>query len=95
MSGSNVTTLVLYLRYSYISPLPLTDCNIPCLFQVILIAKLLHTLPESSSAVITSADSIIQELFTHKGKFEDVVIIAVFSLLFRQQKGKTMQKIQV
>lgn len=35
--------------------------------QVILIAKLLHTLPESSSAVITSADSIIQELFTHKG----------------------------
>ncbi|KAK2561609.1 N-acetylglutamate synthase [Acropora cervicornis] len=34
--------------------------------QVILIAKLLHTLPESSSAVITSADSIIQELFTHK-----------------------------
>lgn len=35
--------------------------------QVISIAKLLRTLPEYSSAVITSADSIIPELFTHKG----------------------------
>lgn len=35
--------------------------------QVILIAKLLSTLPEYSSAVITSADSLITELFTHKG----------------------------
>ena len=37
-------------------------------FQVISIAKLLNTLPEYSSAVITSADSLIPELFTHNGK---------------------------
>lgn len=35
--------------------------------QVISISKLLNTLPEYSSAVITSADSLITELFTHKG----------------------------
>lgn len=35
--------------------------------QVISIAKLLNTLPEYSSAVITSADSLIPELFTHNG----------------------------
>jgi len=35
--------------------------------QVVSISKLLNTLPEYSSAVITSADSLITELFTHKG----------------------------
>lgn len=36
--------------------------------QAISIANLLNTLPEYSSAVITSADSLIPELFTHNGK---------------------------
>lgn len=35
--------------------------------QVISISKLLNTLPEYSSAVITGADSLIAELFTHNG----------------------------
>ena len=35
---------------------------------MISIAKLLNTLPEYSSAVITGADSLIAELFTHNGK---------------------------
>ena len=37
------------------------------LFQVVSIAELLNTLPMYSSAVITSADSLITELFTHNG----------------------------
>ena len=43
--------------------------NVKCLFfQAISIVNLLNTLPEYSSAVITSADSLIPELFTHNGK---------------------------
>ena len=37
------------------------------LCQVVSIAELLNTLPMYSSAVITSADSLITELFTHNG----------------------------
>lgn len=54
----------------------ITFCVYFC--QAISIAKLLNTLPEYSSAVITSADSLIPELFTHNGKSQKLTICQAY-----------------
>lgn len=47
---------------------------------MISIAKLLNTLPEYSTAVITSADSLIPELFTHNGKSRKLTCLAFITI---------------
>lgn len=41
--------------------------------RVTAIAKLLNQLPTESSAVITSADTLLTELFSHRGETADTV----------------------
>ena len=69
--------VVAYTECIFMSSDHLTTISV-YFFQVISIAKLLNTLPEYSSAVITSADSLIPELFTHNGKSQKVTIKAYY-----------------
>ena len=77
---NDVSTTIIWNGYCFLQQLNITGDI--CIFkydkaqifdylfmlcQVVSIAELLNTLPMYSSAVITSADSLITELFTHNG----------------------------
>lgn len=55
------------------------------------IARLLNQLPTESSAVITSADTLLTELFSHKGKAFDKLSKTNY-MLYVHRNGYTAMK---